>query len=131
MIDAEIKVLDAYGSNPDAGDAVGEGANVIDVGREHDSAANGRRGGDDDSVDRWRHASHPGAALKPGCRTSDRIGAGDNLELLQHLICPGITSVAKQSFGEHRCRYENGNARLVRRRQDRLRIFAVVPCNSP
>ena len=89
----------AYRLDSHITDATSKNADVIWVGCQNDPAARGGRSGDHDCIDGGSHACHPGEALEPRCRASDRIAEGNNLKSLQHLVNPGITFITKESLG--------------------------------
>jgi hypothetical protein len=77
----------------------GKNADVIWVGCENDPAPRSGRSGDHDCIDGRCHACHPSEAFQPRCGTSDRIGEGNDLELLQHLVGSGVTFITYESLG--------------------------------
>jgi hypothetical protein len=91
----------------------GKNADVIWVGCQNDPAARSGRSGDHNCIDCGRDACHSSEVLEPRCRTSDRIGEGNDLELLQHLVGPGVTFITHECLGKNRSRDKDWSARLA------------------
>jgi hypothetical protein len=121
----------AYRPDSHSADVTGKHADVIWIGCQDDPAACGGRSGDHDSIDGRCHACHSGEVLEPRCRPSDRIGEGNDLELLQYLVGSGVAIITHQSLGQDRCRDQDRNASLTRRRQDCPGIIVIIPRDSP